>query len=141
MTTSDYRYFEKAHHIADISDYKKTHVGCIAVYKNTIVGMGCNTNKTHPLQKYYNQYRQIDNENCLPKLHAEINCLCSIHNSDIDFSKVKLYIYRIMNNNSFACGMARPCPACMASIKDKGINHIYYTTDNGFAYEYLRGVS
>ena len=31
--------------------------------------------------------------------------------------------------------MARPCPACMAAIKDFGIKNIYYTTDDGMAYE------
>lgn len=31
--------------------------------------------------------------------------------------------------------MARPCPACMSAIKELGIKNIYYTTDNGYAYE------
>ena len=29
---SDMRYFQKARQAAEISDYKRTHVGCIAVY-------------------------------------------------------------------------------------------------------------
>lgn len=33
--------------------------------------------------------------------------------------------------------MARPCPSCMAAIKDIGISHIYYTTNDGYAYEKL----
>ena len=52
----------------------------------------------------------------LPKLHAEINCINSIRNLDINFSKVKLYIYRIRNDQPF--GLSRPCPSCMAAIKD-----------------------
>lgn len=28
-----------------------------------------------------------------------------------------------------------PCPSCMAAIKDLGIRHIYYTTNDGYAYE------
>ena len=51
----------------------------------------------------------------------------------IDFSKVKLYIYRKRNDKPY--GMSRPCPSCMAAIKDLGIKHIYYTTNEGFAYE------
>lgn len=27
------------------------------------------------------------------------------------------------------------CPSCMAAIKDLGIRHIYYTTNDGYAYE------
>ena len=31
--------------------------------------------------------------------------------------------------------MARPCPACMMALKLRGVKHIYYTTDEGLAYE------
>lgn len=71
------------------------------------------------------------------KLHAEINCLNSIRHMDINFSKVKLYIYRSRCDQEY--GMSRPCPSCMAAIKDLGIRHIYYTTNDGFAYENIRG--
>ena len=69
------------------------------------------------------------------KLHAEINCLNQIRHLDINFSKVKLYIYRIRKDQPF--GMARPCPSCMAAIKDLGIKNIYYTTNDGYSYERL----
>ena len=69
----------------------------------------------------------------LPKLHAEINCLNSIRNMDINFSKVKLYIYRIRKDRPF--GLSRPCPSCMAAIKDIGIKDIFYTTNDGFVHE------
>lgn len=52
---------------------------------------------------------------------------------NINFSKVKLYIYRIRKSQPF--GIARPCPSCMAAIKDLGIRDIYYTTDDGYSYE------
>lgn len=115
-----------------ISDYHKTHIGCVTVYHGNILSIGCNCNKTHPTQKIYNRYR-IPSDSMLPKLHAEINCTNSIKNLDICFSKVKLYIYRIRKDQLF--GMARPCPSCMAAIKDLGIRDIYYTTNNGYAYE------
>ena len=132
---TDRRYLSKARQAADISDYKNVHIGCVAVYKGNIVGIGCNTNKTHPVQKYYNKYRNtdVDQETLLPKIHAEISCINSIRHLDIDFSKVKLYIYRKRNDKPY--GMSRPCPSCMAAIKDLGIKHIYYTTNEGFAYE------
>ena len=53
----DYKYFNKARQVASISDYKKQHVGCVAVYQGQVIGLGCNTNKTHPIQKFYNKYR------------------------------------------------------------------------------------
>ena len=128
----DYKYFNKARHVASISDYKKQHIGCVAVYQGQVIGLGCNCNKTHPTQKFYNKYR-IKSDNMLPKLHAEISCINQIKHLDINFSKVKLYIYRIRKDQPF--GLSRPCPSCMAAIKDLGIRHIYYTTNDGYAYE------
>ena len=130
----DYRYFYKARQIANISDYNKIHVGCVAVYHGQIIGIGCNTNKTHPAQKFYNRYRE-PSDTMLPKLHAEISCINQIKHLDINFSKVKLYIYRIRKDQPF--GLSRPCPSCMAAIRDLGIRDIYYTTNDGYAYEKL----
>ena len=130
----DYRYFDKARQVATISDYNKFHIGCVAVYQGQIIGLGCNCNKTHPTQKFYNRFRE-QSEVLLPKLHAEISCINQIKNLDVNFSKVKLYIYRIRNDQPF--GLARPCPSCMAAIKDLGIREIFYTTNDGFGYEHL----
>lgn len=137
MTKNDLKYFKKARLAATISDYNKIHVGCVAVYQNSIIGIGCNCNKTHPYQKYYNRYRKQTNE-LLPKLHAEISCINSIKHMNINFSKVKLYIYRIRNDRPF--GLSRPCPSCMAAIKDLGIKNIYYTTNESFVYEKINFV-
>ena len=129
---SDYKFFGKARQAASISNYKKPHVGCVAVYCGQIIGIGFNCNKTHPTQHYYNRYR-IQTDELPPKLHAEISCINQIKHMDINFSKVKLYIYRIYDGNSK--GMSRPCPSCMAAIKDLGIRDIYYTTNDGYSYE------
>jgi len=129
---ADYKYFTKARQVATISDYPKIHIGCVAVYQGQIIAVGFNCNKTHPRQKYYNRYRE-DTDVMLPKLHAEINCINQLKGLNINFSKVKLYIYRIGNDRD--CRMARPCSSCMAAIKDLGIKNIYYTTDSGFAHE------
>ena len=142
ITKSDYRYFDKAKQVAEISNFKKVHIGCVAVYKGNIVGIGCNTNKTHPVQKYYNQFRNPDGEDIsmvsMPKLHAEINCLNQLKHMNINFSKVKLYIYRMRNDRPY--GMARPCPSCMAAIRDLGIRDIYYTTNDGFVHERIENI-
>ena len=134
LRSTDYRYFNKAKHVATISDYNRIHIGCVAVYQGQIVGIGCNCNKTHPMQKKYNTFRK-QSDSLLPKLHAEISCLNQIRNLNINFAKVKLYIYRIRNDQPF--GLSRPCPSCMAAIKDLGIRDIYYTTNDGYAYERL----
>ena len=136
------RYFAKAKKVADISDFNKVHIGCVAIYHGNIIGIGCNTNKTHPMHKYYNKFRECkedDNVHFSHKLHAEMNCLNQFKNLDINFSKVKLYIYRTRKDRPY--GMARPCPSCMAAILDLGIKEIYYTSADGFIYEKLKKVS
>lgn len=130
----DYKFFKKARNIAVISDYGKTHIGCVAVYQGQVVALGCNCNKTHPTQKYYNRYRN-PSDSMLPKLHAEINCLNQLRHFDLNFTKVRLYIYRIRRDQPL--GLSRPCPSCMAAIRDLGIRDVYYTTNDGYAYERL----
>lgn len=136
---TDYKYFNKARQVASVSDYPKIHVGCIAVYQGQVVALGCNCNKTHPAQKFYNRFREDFNEILLPKLHAEINCVNQLKGLNVNFSKVKLYIYRIGNDRDYR--MTRPCPSCMAAIKDLGIRDIYYTTNEGYCYEKLEKYS
>lgn len=133
---SDYKYFSKARHVAELSDFKQVHVGCVAVYKKNIIGVGYNTNKTHPLQKKYDKFRFNEEDPILcHKLHAEINCINEIRHMDIPFHKVKLYIYRKCTERPF--GISRPCASCMAAIKELGIRNIFYTTDTGYAFEKL----
>lgn len=134
LSNADYKYFNKAKKLADISDYHRVHVGCVAVYQGNVIGSGCNCNKTHPAQKFYNKYRKHTSEPP-PKLHAEIRCLNKIKNSGINFQKVRLYIYRARKDQPF--GLSRPCPSCMAAIKDFGIKNIYYTTNDGYAHEQI----
>lgn len=57
FSRQDYQYFKKAKEISKNSDFNKIHIGCIAVYQGNIIGVGYNSNKTHPVQKYYNKYR------------------------------------------------------------------------------------
>lgn len=127
--------FNRAKEISYLSDFKQVHIGCVAVYKNQILSVGYNTNKTHPIQKKYNIYRDMEYDNLepMPKLHAEMMCLLGLKDMDINFSKVKLYIYREDHNGNIA--NCRPCAACMKLIDRLGIKRIYYTTESGFAKE------
>ena len=141
LSKVDEKYFLRARDVALLSDYQKTHVGCVAVYHGHVIAIGCNTNKTHPAQKYYNRFRYIDGvvtKPLLPKLHAEINCINQLKHMNVNFAKIKLYIYRVRSDQPY--GNARPCPSCMAAIRDIGIRDIYYTTDIGFAHERIENI-
>ena len=116
----------------------KPRLGCIVVYKNAILTGGYNSDKTHPAQEQFNRYRFKDvGNNYMPsKVHAEMVGLSKIRFLDIDFSRVHLYIYRETRDGRLA--NARPCKACMNAIRSYGIEHIHYTTDDGYAHEVLK---
>jgi deoxycytidylate deaminase len=106
----------------------------VIVYKSHILSVGYNTNKTHPIQREYNKYRNFNNpSNVRHKLHAEIIALWRIRNLDIDFSKIEIYTYRENKDGSKA--LAAPCQACRNYIKDMGIKNIYFTGDGSYCYE------
>ena len=138
MNKREIKNFLKAKSLTELSDFNKIHIGCVAVLKSKVIGVGYNTYKTHPKQKHFDSYRELTVNGAVDKmhsLHAEISCLISIKNDNIPWDKVELYIYRKKYSKPF--GLARPCPACMQMIKSKGIKHIYYTTEDGLAYENL----
>ena len=123
---------------ADYSGCGKPQIGCIAVYKNAILAGGFNSDKTHSMQDKYNRFRYKDcGGTYLPsKVHSELSCISKLKYLDIDFSKLHLYIYREHRDGTLA--MSRCCPSCMAAIRQMGIKHIHYTTDQGFAHETLK---
>ena len=110
------------------------------VYKNKVIANGYNTSKTNPIQYQYNKYRETINEDernynadsHLPCVHAEMMCLINSKDMNIDWSKTSLFVYRE------SCGktrMCKPCLSCEKALKDRGIKHIYYTSERGYNYE------
>lgn len=131
------RYLDMAKDVSKQSNFPQHRLGAIAIYKGSLLATGCNSTKTSPKQKSYNRLRGWDVEasNAHNTIHAEMACLSKIRYLDIDFSKVRLYVYREHKNGVKA--MARPCPACQKMIRDMGIKEIWFTTENGFGYEYM----
>lgn len=137
----DLKMFETAKKEARKSDYNRFHVGCVITYKKRIIGRGHNSNKSNPLQKEYNRrYRNFNNTDgqyIHDAIHAEVSAITSIPYTigiNIDFSKVKLYVYRICPGKPNGYGNSRPCPACMNAIRDMGIRQVYFTDDDGYSY-------
>ena len=136
---NDKHYFNGARMCSLKSDYTGGHarVGCVVVYKGTILAKGWNSDKTHTFQAKYNTFRFKDSGNhYLPnKVHSEIMALSKIKYLDIDFSKVHIYVYRELRDGQIA--NSRPCPACMAAIRAMGIKYIHYSTEFGYANEVI----
>ena len=133
---SDEHLFRMARAVSLQSDYcGSARIGCIAVYKGSVLAKGFNSDKTHTIQSRYNvmRYKDIGNRYLPSKIHGELAVLQKIKYLDIDFSRVHIYVYRELKDGTMA--MARPCPACMAAIKQMGIKYIHYTTECGFAAE------
>lgn len=135
MTNREKYYFKKAKQISRISTYDRVRIGCIAVYRKNIIGIGYNQAKTNPMQIKYSIYRnECGNLNSINNyLHAEMACVNQIKNLDIDFSKVKLFIYR--EDDAHNTRICKPCGACEHAIRDLGIKIVYYTDINKYVRE------
>lgn len=129
-------YFSLAENACCYSDNAITHVGAVLIYKNKVMSIGWNVqNKTHPIQREYNKLRGFnpDDSGVRNSLHAEMMCLLKAKDLDLDWNKCCLFVFR--KKKTGIIGMARPCNACMGYIKSLGLKNIYYTTENGWAYE------
>lgn len=137
ISKSDQMGFSRAASVSTLSDFRNVNVGCVATVHGKVISVGFNTTKTHPVQKHFNQFRDVSEVPGAGKinhsLHAEIMCLNALHGADLEHTK--LYIYRQRRDQPH--GLARPCKACMAAIREAGIRRIYYTTDDGYASEVL----
>lgn len=133
ITNFDRNMFHQARLEAMKSTHEKFHIGCIVVYKHKIISRGFNSEKTHPIQDSFNRFREFNNYNSYSpsSIHAEIAALCSIRRCvriNVNWSKVKVYVYRLRKNGDGAC--AKPCSACENFMRFLGISGCYYSEDN-----------
>lgn len=137
MTTAESRCFDHAKHMAEMSNFPRARVGCVVAYKGDVLAAGWNSNKTHPVQAHYNQYRNL-RPSAAPspaQLHAETAALVQLRNEDIPWDKVDVFIYRLRRDRPH--GMARPCAACQRYMRDLGIRSIWYTGDDSYIHEVI----
>lgn len=127
------KYFELARQACKFSDMHKTKVGSVFIYKNKVISVGYNSNKTAPIQALWNQERFDKESTYLHTLHAETTALLHAKNFDIDWSKVYVFNWRTKKDGSQ--GLSKPCKSCEAMLKNKGIKNIFYSTDSGWAFE------
>lgn len=137
------RYFKFAREAAQWADYQGTRsapaIGAVAIYKGSLVAEAWNTNKTSPLQARYNVYR-YEPADTPCKAHCETQLCQRLRwkfGDNIKWDKVEIYLYREYKDGSLA--PSRPCPSCMAMLKDFGIKKVYYTTEDGYVEEKFRG--
>lgn len=131
LSRREMRFFDVAKAVSRTSNFHGNHMGCCVVSKGVVVSVGCNGEKTHPMQKTYNNFRNFDIQKYPNKIHAEVHALSLLisRKNDIDWQKTSIYIYRELKNGKPA--LSKPCLACMQLIKDLGISYIYYVNENG----------
>jgi deoxycytidylate deaminase len=106
-------------------------MGAAAVYRGSLLAIGWNSEKTHPLQARYNRLREFDGYHFQSKLHAEMMVVTKIAHLDIDFSQVDIYIWR----GDDVPQLSRPCAACEAALRELGIKRVFYTGNNSYIKE------
>jgi len=114
--------------VAESSKSRK-RVGALLLNKNKVISQGVNQDtKSHPLQA-----KLADMVGLSEKiyLHAEISALVKCK-SEVD----TIVVARLGGHEGNELRNAKPCPICSLAIEQAGIEHIYYTTDEGFLYEY-----
>lgn len=136
------RFFKFAREAAQWADYQGTRsapaIGAIAVYKGSIVAEAWNTNKTSPLQARYNVYRYKPADTPC-KAHCETQLIQKLRwkfGDSLDWAKVHIYLYREYKDGKLA--PSRPCPSCMAMLRDLNIKRVMYTTEDGYAEEKIK---
>lgn len=136
ISSRELRRFEMARRSAMASDFK-TQVGCAVYHKGKLIVTGYSTEKTHPLQSRFNRERAFsrDGKNCADKAHAEMMALAKLRNMSVKMSEVTFYIVRLCKARPY--GLARPCPACQAALREAGVKDIRYTTNQGVAREWF----
>ena len=126
--------------LCDNSSFKRSEsnatvkLACMIYKGGNLLASAVNQKKTNPTMKKYNShvpYRKWG------YLHAEMAALLQLpwEPGKNDLKGCTLYVARKRCDGSV--GMARPCAACAAAIKDAGIKKIVYTTSDGYAVEHL----
>jgi deoxycytidylate deaminase len=135
LTARHIRFLKAAYKEALSASFTGFSLGCVIVDGNKIVGRGCNTEKSNPMQKQYNKtwkkYRPGNYSNRQHSLHAEIAAIRSIEGHN--YKNLRAYVIRISPGKQYGIGLAAPCIACSHALADIGVKEVFFSTDYGFA--------
>ncbi len=106
-------------------------------YKNRIITVGQNNNKTNPINKKNPKFnREGFDITDQKKTCSELTALRELKNkTNIAFNKVKMVNVRIGQKGIIM--NSRPCFSCSSLLKHFGPKEIYYTNNNGIFEKYI----
>lgn len=118
-----------------ISSPSKIKMGAILFRKKKLIAASCNYDqKTHPVQSFWaNRTAKVHGEDFAKKpfIHCEIGCLIKAkENADT------IIVCRVGGHSGRELRYARPCPICEMYLRYSNIQHIHYSTRQGFLYEF-----
>src|ERR1035437_11101265 len=123
--------FQIAQEIEKSSEQKMV---AIVAYKSTVISVGVNSLKTHPMvagAKY---------DDWCDHLHAETSAIINAlrNTSSRKLAKCTLYVCRAKKvNGIYEWGMSRPCINCQKFINKYPVRDCYYSTETTGIYECL----
>lgn len=103
----------------DVTPVSHAKVASSIYYKNTLISIGFNQKKSHPLQAKHGRFIF---------LHAEIHAIINALNSSFDinmFKKCTIYIARYKKSTEW--GLSKPCEGCESAITYFGCREVIYT--------------
>lgn len=112
----------------------RARLAACLVYRNEVLAVGYNKQKTHPFQKRFAKHELAIS------IHAETDCIMNARKlySDDVISKATMYVLRIKRpdegSDQFVRAMAMPCKGCQRALVAFNISKVYYTTEEGFDY-------
>lgn len=137
----DLKYFNRALSLAHTSTYdsKNIKIGATVVDKRGNTYDGCNSKKSHPLQRQFNHRRfsGVHLDTVTHAMHAEMAAIKLAINKRVDLTGASVYVARVGGRDSLY-GMCRPCAACLGAAIAVGITDIFYTTECGYAHERIQ---
>jgi deoxycytidylate deaminase len=113
MTMINDRKMQLARKVSLLSTFR-VRIGAVAVKNKSIVGVGCNKRKTHPIIS-------VDNHR---KIHAELSACIGVDRRELNGAV--MYVYR--ENKMGEIANCKPCQYCQAILKEVGIKKVYYTS-------------
>lgn len=114
-----------------IERVSNARISSAVVYKNDIVSIGVNQNKTHPFQALHARHEESIYWHA--ETHAIHNALKRISSDKL--SQSVLYVCRIDQAHNYC--LARPCEGCIKAISKFKLKGLVYTTSNSFRAEEL----
>jgi deoxycytidylate deaminase len=115
--------FQIAQEIEKSSEQKMV---AIVAYKSTVISVGINSMKTHPL------VASFKHDDWCEHLHAETSAIINAlrQTSSRKLAKCNLYICRAKKvNGIYEWGCARPCINCQKFLKAYPVNNCFYSTE------------